>query len=67
MNEEKECPQCGSVLTSKERENCIRCLISFGEIDRESIDSEAVVKELLAMTNLFSGDIAAGMVVDTKL
>jgi serine O-acetyltransferase len=56
---EKECPQCGSVLTDKERDSCIRCLISLGEIDRETIDAEAVVEELLAMTNLFSGDIAA--------
>lgn len=42
-----------------ERDNCIRCLVSFGEIDRESIEAEAVVEELLTMTNLFSGDIAA--------
>lgn len=59
MNVERECPQCGSVLSSMERDNCIRCLVSFGEIDRESIEAEAVVEELLTMTNLFSGDIAA--------
>lgn len=59
MNVERECPQCGLVLSSIERDSCIRCLVSFGEIDRESIDAEAVVEELLTMTNLFSGDIAA--------
>jgi serine O-acetyltransferase len=59
LNVERECPQCGSVLTSKERDSCIRCLISLGEIDRESINVESVVEELLAMTSLFSGDIAA--------
>lgn len=59
MNVETECPQCGSVLTSKDRDSCIKCLISLGEIDREVIDAEAIIDELLEMTNLFSGDIAA--------
>jgi serine O-acetyltransferase len=59
LNVETECPQCGSVLTSKDRDSCIKCLISLGEIDREVIDAEAIIDELLEMTNLFSGDIAA--------
>lgn len=56
---ERECPQCGSVLTEKERESCIGCLISLGVVERESIDAEAAIDELLMMTQLFTGDIAA--------
>jgi serine O-acetyltransferase len=59
MDFTKECPQCGSVLTEKEREGCINCLISFGEIDTDSIDASKIVNELLDMTGLFNRDIAA--------
>jgi serine O-acetyltransferase len=47
------------MLTEKERESCISCLVSLGEIERDAIDAEAAIDELLMMTNLFTGDIAA--------
>ncbi|MHA2133440.1 MAG: serine O-acetyltransferase [Candidatus Thorarchaeota archaeon] len=59
MEVERECPQCGSVLTEKDRHSCISCLISLGEADRDNVDPEKVVDELLMMTQLFTRDIAA--------
>lgn len=59
MGVERSCPQCGSVLSDKERESCISCLVSFGEVHREDIDAGLVVDELADMIGVFSRDIAA--------
>ena len=60
----RSCPQCGSVLTEKERDNCVACLVSFGEVDRDSIDTELVVDELANMMRVFVRDIAAAFSKD---
>ena len=59
MDSQRECPQCGAILSQKEHDSCINCLLGLGEFDQSSIDVVQVVDELMDMAHLFTRDIAA--------
>jgi serine O-acetyltransferase len=64
LDSKRFCPQCGTVLTEKERHSCINCLLSFGDEILEDIDSISAGRNLVEIIRLFPRDIAAAFQKD---
>ncbi len=64
MTSEKECPVCGRPFSGKDHESCIGCLVNLTKIDRDSIDIDKMVEDVIEMVGLFTKDIAAAFAKD---